>query len=343
MTESSELYDTIPSKITTPDIVETRIGTLEFFDGLPTAETAAKTFDNLDFLRGVEAFLAAIPAASIEAMRRGMVTMGVDSSNKVVLMDELMDSNPLFLTGNTDTVYASGILDLEKDGPTVVEIPPGCGPGTVNDAWFRFVVDMGAPGPDRGQGGSYLILPPNYDGPEPDGYFTARSPSYTNWLILRGFLEDGKPDSAAELFRTGLKIYPLSHADNPPEMLFISSSGVKLNTVHANDYTFYEELATVIHKEPIGVIDPETRGLLASIGIRKDQPFAPGDRLEATLIESAAAANATARSIAFQPRMPDAFIYEESQWKTAFVGSDYRWLIDDGVAGRNLDPRSYFF
>ena len=343
MTESSELYDAIPSKITTLDAVETRIGTLEFFDGLPTAATAAKTFDNLDFLRGVEVFLNGIPAASIEAMRIGMVAMGVDSSNKVALMDRLMDSDSLFLTGNTDTVYASGILDLEVDGPTVVEIPPGCGPGTVNDAWFRFVVDMGAPGPDRGRGGSYLIVPPDYEGPEPDGYFIARSPSYTNWLILRGFLVDGRPDTAAELFRTGLRIYPLSQKDNPPEMEFISASGVKVNTIHANNVEFYEELATVIQKEPIDVIDPETRGLLASIGIRKDQPFAPDDRLKAILVESAAVANATARSLFFQARDPEAFLYEGSQWQTGFVGGDYRWLIDDGVGGRNLDARSYFF
>jgi hypothetical protein len=60
----------------------------------------------------------------------------------VALFEDLMDSNSLFLTGNTDTVYASGILDLDRDGPTVVEIPPRCGPGTVNDAWFRFVIDM---------------------------------------------------------------------------------------------------------------------------------------------------------------------------------------------------------
>ena len=343
MTESSELYDTIPPKITTPDAVETRIGTLEFFDGLPTAETAAKTFDNLDFLRGVEAFLNGIPAASVEAMRIGMVALGVDSPNKVGLMDDLMDSQSLFLTGNTDTVYASSILDLEVDGPTVVEIPPGCGPGTVNDAWFRFVVDMGAPGPDRGQGGSYLILPPDSEGPEPDGYFIVRSPSYTNWLILRGFLVDGRPDAAAELFRTGLKIYPLSRKDNPPEMEFISASGVKVNTIHANNVEFYEELATVIQREPIDVIDPETRGLLASIGIRKDQPFAPDDRLKAILVESAAVANATARSLFFQSRDPEAFLYEGSQWQTGFVGGDYRWLVDDGVGGRNLDARSYFF
>ena len=53
----------------------------------------------------------------------------------------------MFLTGNTDTVCVSGMIDLKRDGPTVVEIPPGCGPRTVNDAWFRFVIDVGAPGP----------------------------------------------------------------------------------------------------------------------------------------------------------------------------------------------------
>ncbi len=127
--------------------------------------------------------------------------MGVTNSNKMLLADKLMDLDPLFLTGNTDTVYCSGFLDLERDGPTVVEIPPACGPGTVNDAFFRFVIDMGAPGPDRGQGGSYLILPPEFEGEVPEGYFVAQSTSYINWVILRGFLVDGKPDAANMMFK----------------------------------------------------------------------------------------------------------------------------------------------
>ena len=142
----------IPAKIMTPDRVETRIGTLEFADGFPTEATAELLFDHLDFLRGVEAFLNGVPAASLEAMRIGMEEVGVTACHQVGILDHLLDSNPLFLTGNTDTVYVSGILDLERDGPTVVEIPPGCGPTTVNDAWFRFITDMGKPGPDRGAG-----------------------------------------------------------------------------------------------------------------------------------------------------------------------------------------------
>ena len=133
----------VPAKILTPARVETRIGTLEFADGFPTEDTSRLLYDHLDFLRGVEAFLNGVPAASLEAMRIGMEDVGVTACHKVGILDRLLDSAPLFLTGNTDTVYASGILDLERDGPTVVEIPPGCGPTTVNDAWFRFTTWAG--------------------------------------------------------------------------------------------------------------------------------------------------------------------------------------------------------
>jgi len=135
-----------------------------------------------------------------------MESVGIDKANKVLLFEELMDSNALFLTGNTDTIYAIGLLNLERDGPTVVEIPPGAGPGTVNDAYFRFVVDMGAPGPDKGKGGKYLILPPGYEGDVPEGYFVAKSRTYVNWLPLRGFLQDGKTDAAVKMWTEGLKI-----------------------------------------------------------------------------------------------------------------------------------------
>jgi len=233
----------VPEEIMTPDKVETRIGTMKFYDGVPTAETVTKIYDNLDFMRGVDVFLNFIPACSIEGMRVGNKSLGVDDYNEVLLMDKLMDSTPLFLTGNTDTVYASSFLDLGKDGAMVIEVPKGAGPGTVNDAFFRFVVDMGAPGPDRKQGGTYIILPPEYKGDikvTPNSFkdnsttkamingvekevWVAQSPSYTNWVILRGFLVDGKPDAAAKMWRDGLKIYPLKDAANPKPMKFVGS------------------------------------------------------------------------------------------------------------------------
>ena len=148
----------IPEKIMTPDKVETSIGTLEFFDGMPKPDTVDKLYDNLLQLRGVETFLNGIPATSIEGLRLGHLDLGLDAYHKFMITDKLLDSSPLFLTGNTDTVYCSGFLDLKKDGAMVVEIPAKCGPGTVNDAYFRFVVDMGIPGPDRGAGGTAVTV-----------------------------------------------------------------------------------------------------------------------------------------------------------------------------------------
>lgn len=150
----------IPDELMTPDSVETSAGTFNFFDGMPDAATAEASFDNLKFIRAYETFLTMMPAASIEMLRAGHASQGVTDHTKVMLMAPL-NSNPLFLTGNTDTVYGSTFFNLEETGPMVIEIPAGLGPGTINDAFFRFVADTGAPGPDKGKGGKYLILGPD--------------------------------------------------------------------------------------------------------------------------------------------------------------------------------------
>jgi hypothetical protein len=157
----------IPPQITTPDKVKTRIGTLKFFDGFPTAATAQKCFDNLDFLRGVEAFMNGCPGASMVAMREGMRDLGaVDGT--IAITETLMNAKTLFLTPNTESIYTGSWLDL-KDGPIVVESPPNT-LGIVNDFWFRYVADMGNAGPDKGKGGKYLFVGPGYEGKIPDGY-----------------------------------------------------------------------------------------------------------------------------------------------------------------------------
>lgn len=345
----------IPDKIMTPDEVETSIGTLRFFDGMPDDATVDKLQDNLLRMRGVETFLNGIPAASIEGLRLGLAEIGVDSSNKLVIFDGLMDSSPLFLTGNTDTVYCAAILDLDKDGPTVIEVPAQCGPGTVDDAFFRFVVDLGIPGPDRGEGGKYLILPPDYDGDlegpiggkeaEIDGekYFVARSPSYVNLMLVRGFLVDGKTDFSTKLFKEQLKVYPLAKKNAPPKMQFVSGSTKPFNTIHANNFEFYEELHTVVDREPIDLFDPELRGLFAAIGIEKGKPFEPDARTKKILTDAVAIGNGTARALVFRNRLDGAALYPDSAWMAAFVGGDYRWLKNGGMGGRNLDARTLFF
>ena len=258
----------VPDSITTKDEYDTVLGKLKFYDGLPDDATVQKVYDNLDRSRAMHAFMDMIPLASMEAMRSGFAAVGCDACHKACLYGSLMDSKSLWLTGNTDTVYVGAILNLQKDGPVIIDVPPGAGPGLVNDAFFRYVGDMGKPGPDKGSGGKYLVLPPGYDQEVPFGFYVMRSPSYTNWVLLRGFLKEGRPDAAAKLWRDGLKIYPFSTKSCPPKMEFIDMSGKEMNTIHSNDFGFFKEVNDVIQREPIDFLDPELRGNLSAIGIR---------------------------------------------------------------------------
>ena len=152
----------IPASIETPDKVETRLGTLKFFDGFPDDATVEKVYDNLDFERGVQAYLTAIPGASVYGLREGFRSQGADNNQTVLIMENLLDSKSLFLTANTETVYNLMWLDL-KNGPLVIETPPNI-LGIVDDFWFHYVGDVGNAGPDKGKGGKFLLLPPGYTG-----------------------------------------------------------------------------------------------------------------------------------------------------------------------------------
>ena len=125
-----------------------------------------------------------------------------------------MDSATLLLTGNTETVYGLCALDLKRDGPVVIEAPAMM-LGGISDLWQREIMGIGPTGTDKGNGGKFLLLPPDFDGTVPAGYFSARAPSYAVVLGVRGFQADGKPDKAVALMKT-LRVYPLSQAASPP-------------------------------------------------------------------------------------------------------------------------------
>ena len=328
----------IPTPITTPDRVETRIGTLEFFDGFPSQKTVELVYNNLDFLRGMEAFLTAMPAASLRAIRDGYRGLGVSESNQIFLTENLMDSQALYLTANTESVYFGGWLNL-KDGPMVVESPPNT-LGMVNDFFFRYVADLGNAGPDKGKGGKYLFVPPGWKGDIPEGYFTYHSSTYGNWLFWRGFLVNRDPAPAVKSAKEHVRIYPLDKSRERDAMQFSNASGIHTNTVHANNIEFYEEVLEVIDEEPADAFSPEILGLLAGIGIEKGQAFAPDASLRKILVEAVSVGNATARAIAFRTRDRRAYFYKNSAWHNPFVGGSHAFLRPSG--GFDLEARTMF-
>jgi hypothetical protein len=321
----------VPVSRQTPDSAETHIGTLEFSDGVPSPATLDKVYDHLDFIHAFEAFVNGIQGVSMHALHQGLLDAGV-KDNEVLLYSDLMDAKSVFLTANADTVYTAGFLDL-TGGPLVFETPPQY-LGAINDYWFRWVTDLGGPGPDRGLGGKYLILPPDYDGPLPEGgFFTARAQTTFVMWFGRMFLENNSPKPAVDKIRSFLKIYPyeagsvgtsyaaflrgearLGSLASPPETIFHEGVGRTINTIPPNDFSFYEMLDEVVQQEPATSLDAERMGSIAAIGIVKSQPFAPDARMKRILTEAAAVGNATARSLFMSPRDPSWYYYPGSAW-----------------------------
>lgn len=327
----------MPPGVASPDSVETRLGTLRFADGFPDATTVEKVYDNLDFQRAVQAYLLALPAASQAANRNAIRTLGPVNAT-VPIFEQLMDSRSIFLTANDNTVYSWAWVDL-REGPLVVEVPPKV-LGAINDMWFRWVVDVGITGPDHGKGGKYLLLPPGYKGPVPQGYVVVRPPTFGNWIPWRSFLVDGDPKPGVELVKKFTRIYPLARKAQPPQVQFVDMSGKEFNTVAPADDRFWELLNQVVQEEPSASLDPVTLGYFAAIGIEKGKPFAPDARMRKILTEAAAVGDATARAIAYRMRQQEDYYYKNSAWRLPFLGG-YKFETQPGV--RNLDGAIMYY
>jgi hypothetical protein len=299
-------------------------------------------YDQIDFGRGIEAFLTGMPATSVYAVCEGLDRAGIKRNQGMGITEDLMDARSLFLTPNTTTVYVLTCLDL-KSGPMVLQVPPGV-LGPVDDAYFRWVTDVGLTGPDGGKGGKYLFMPPGYTGNLPsEGYFVVKPRTNALLVFFRAFVKGGDIAGAVQTVKSNAQLYPLyaqTESGEPPATAFVNTSGLKFNTVSSNTFRFYEELNGVVQNEPADFVDPDTVGLFAAIGIKKGMPFAPDARMKAILTDAVAVANGFARANLFASRDEQTKIYPDRQWVTPFVGNSYLFLSG---AERLLDARSMFF
>jgi hypothetical protein len=337
--ETYKMTTEIAPGVATPDSMESSIGPLKLNDGFPTEETTAKIWDNLDRSRALQAYLLAIPIVNQAGMRDTLLKFGPVNQTDVI-WENLVDPRTVELTANDNTIYSFIWLDT-KNGPLVLEIPPKV-LGTINDFWYKWVVDVGITGPDKGAGGKYLILPPGYTGAVPDGYNVVRPTTYGMWTVFRSFLVDGKTEPGVQGVKDHLKIYPLSEADNPKPATLVNASGIPSNFVMPTDYSFWELLNKVIQEEPPEGSDPTTLGLFASIGIEKGKPFKPDPRMKEILTDAANIGAVTARALALNIRGREPFIYPDSKssWRLPFFGG-YKFQSQPGVS--NLDGAAFYY
>lgn len=153
----------------------------------------------------------ALLAMNMYAMKAGLQRISGTGYNVLSVFEKRLKPNTLITTPNSDLIYGFIFADLSESGPLVIEAAPKL-QALMDDFWHRpltgptidghqYLADVGMPGPDRGRGGTYLIVPEGqreqYDSGE---HFVFTSRTNGVLIFLRGLfhsVDDLSPGVAA--------------------------------------------------------------------------------------------------------------------------------------------------
>ena len=310
---------------------------------LPQAEAEALR-DELYYQRAVFAYMTMLPALNTIGLRDGSEATFGKGYNILPIWKDRMDSRAWVPTPNADVIYSMSYLDLKETGPLVVAAPPNV-IGMFTDFFQRTITDVGAVGPDAAKGGLYLLLPPDYESEIPKGYFAFKSKTNNVFLFFRTVMakgENGPDPKPAVALAEQTRIYPLWAAEKDVKpMQFPNGSGKRINMMYPVDNVFWTKLKAFVDYEPVSAIDPELRGVLASIGMVKGQPFNP----TATQQELLKKAVETAPKMILATRQLGRLdgrnlYYKDRQYENAWGGGTSEWLQDSYL---DVNQRAAYF
>lgn len=314
---------------------DTHIGKIVFDLGFPAKESVTKLYDELDFQRACQAYLWGLPIVGFAEWQASTASSLGAGDLDYVVYSSFGDKLGI-LTPNATTPYILAFSDLNRTGPLVIEVPAGPSGGGVLDFWQRPITDTGLPGPDKGEGSKYLILPPNSPDIAAEGYRVFRSPTFNIFTGTRALQSDA---AQAEAWIKQLRIYPYSQRSNPPVTRFIKPEGRKWSQVPPRGIAYWERLADILAKEPVAERDRFFMAMLKPLGIEKNKPFQPDVRQRKLLEDGAFIGEGMAMSLSFSTRISGARYRTDANW-------DYLILLDPSQEAEyfsQLDERTNYF
>ncbi|WP_035650883.1 DUF1254 domain-containing protein [Flavobacterium sp. ASV13] len=287
----------------------------EFVGGYPTDAAIKKAYDDADLTRAIQAYKFFYPTVSGEGLVKGNDSIKIIPNKSFGTLDT--KPGQIGFTLNSDTPYGPIPIDL-TGGPMIIDIPKGPLIVVAMDVNQRWVADMGIPGPDAGNGGKHLLLPPGYKGAVPaSGYHVWKSSSNNLTVGIRSLPVGGDVQAAIARIKT-VKVYPLNKPADWKEPVWLDLTDKPQNTTPVaweNNIKYWENLNDVIQREPVYEGYRNYYGELAVLGIKKGQPFKPDDRLKAILEKAAKIANAQMRVQSFADRRSDRIVWKDRQWE----------------------------
>ncbi|WP_291144194.1 DUF1254 domain-containing protein [Flavobacterium sp. UBA7680] len=287
----------------------------EFVGGYPTEKTIQKAYDDADLNRAIQAYKFFYPTVSGEGLVKGNDTIKIIPNSSFGTLDT--KPGQIGFTLNSDTPYGPIPIDLSKE-PMIIDVPKGPLIVVAMDVNQRWVADMGIPGPDAGNGGKHLLLPPAYKGSVPgSGYHVWKSSSNNLTVGIRSLPVGGDVKAAMERIKT-VKVYPLNKGADWKEPSWLELTDKPQNTTPVaweNNFKYWEALNDVIQREPAYDGYRNYYGELAVLGIIKGKPFKPDARLKGILEKAAKIANAQMRVQSFADRRPDKVVWNDRKWE----------------------------
>lgn len=358
--QNKRSYAPLDESISTDKVIKSKIGKLEFPLGYPTEETAQMLEDEMLYINAVNAYNNTIQGASLWALRKGFADLGVMDGD-FIISPEMVDGKSLMLTANMDTYYFWGNIDL-SDGPLVVETPPNV-LGIIDDFWFNWISDFGLAGPDKGQGGKFLVIPQGYKGKLPEGgYYICHAKTNLVTVLGRMFLVNNSTEVSNKTVKENLKVYPyiegahgtsvasylngdapLARPAEKGEIKFVDVSGKDFNTLPPADYLHFEYINELVQSQPAGALSPEIAGQLAAIGIVKGKEFNPDEKTIAILTKAVEVANAYSRTGAMGalPHNKSRYYEESSSWYNPLFDGGYTFMTPPPEIGANGEVIPY--
>lgn len=311
-----------------------------FKGGFPTPGAAQKARDDADHERAVTAYRFWYPTVSVEGIFHGNREQGINDNEAMPILSA--GPRHVGFTLNSDTPYGGGVIDV-KDGPYVIELPPGPFIGLANDHHQGWILDLGLPGPDQGKGGKHLVLPPGYRGEIPKGYFVGCSTSNKVLVALRSLPAKGDVRAALDALKT-VKIYPLSSAAEPKLVKMVDMTEKKMDCTclrWEDNLAYWEKLHAVIDAEPLSEKFLPMYGVLSALGIEKGKPFAPEARMRAVLERAAKAGRNQLLVSAFDSARADKLAWKDRKWE--WLGLVPESAQFETPAGIDLEARDRWF
>ncbi|WP_216897511.1 DUF1254 domain-containing protein [Nocardia alni] len=301
------------ARLTGDERIETSFGTIELEHTFPTDASAQLLFDQLDAQRAAQGYLWALPLVGFLTWReRAGKTFGATQFGDFVVYDSLREKRGI-VTANLTTPYIINFTSL-AEGPVLIDYPAGPTAGGVLDFWQRPVVDLGQTGPDKGNGGGYLILGPADDATEFEGSgrYVVQSQTVNIFIAFRVLTRDADLMAAA---KNGLK---LSRAGrDPAPARFIEGVDTEWSATPGRGLSFWQDLAMALHEEPVREVDKALMAMLEPLGISTGEPFTPDERQRRILTEGAALGELLVRNIQVNPRYTAPY-WPATSWYKSF-------------------------